>query len=54
MNTTAFCLVGVWMAGGLGLLAAKRLTPEIWSWYKWYVLVLEGVFTAVLLAAANM
>ena len=49
MNVAVICLVVLWGAGILTLLAARKYTPEIMPWYPLYVLAMEVVSTLMIL-----
>ena len=48
MNVSTICLVVLWGAGILALLAARKHTPEIMTWYPLYVLTMEVISTLVI------
>ena len=49
MNVAVICLVVLWGAGILTILAARKYTPEIMPWYPLYVLAMEVVSTLMIL-----
>ena len=48
MNVATICLVVLWGAGILTLLAARKHAPEIMPWYPLYVLAMEVISTLVI------
>ena len=46
----ALLLIGlIWAVAGAAALVCRKLTPEIWGWYKWYALVVLVLSTAAFL-----
>lgn len=51
----ALLLIGlIWAVGGAAALVCRKLTPEIWWWYKWYAPTVGLIGTLAILAGSGL